>query len=162
MLRYSSALAALLLAGLARAADAPSVWIPVDAATLDRARGGFELPGGLQVSLGIDRLVSINGAVVAQNSLQIADIGHMTAAEAQAAQGALASTQVVQNGPRNTVQDALPSSALGAIVVQNTLSDQMIRAQTIISSQVNSASLLKAINFQSSVTDAVQAALRPR
>jgi hypothetical protein len=45
----------------------PDDWQPVSAAQLDEARGGFELGNGLQVSLGVERLVSINGGVVASS-----------------------------------------------------------------------------------------------
>ena len=39
--------------------------LPVAAATLDAARGGFEVAGGLSLSLGIERVVSVNGAPTA-------------------------------------------------------------------------------------------------
>src|SRR3712207_389084 len=49
----------------------------VDSATLDAARGGFVTREGLIVSMGLERLVSINGNIVEQTRLQIGDVGKL-------------------------------------------------------------------------------------
>lgn len=141
--------AALLLA-LAPAAASQDGWEPVSAERLDAARGGFTTPAGLEVSLGIQRLVTINGDVVARTTLQIADIGAITTEQALQARDALSATTLVQNGAGNLYS----GDAVSGTFIQNTLSDQVIRSQTVISSSVNSTSLLKDLNFNQSVRDA--------
>ena len=60
------------------AAASQDGWEPVSAERLDETRGGFTTPAGLEVSLGIQRLVTINGDIVAKTTLQIADIRAIT------------------------------------------------------------------------------------
>ncbi|MEM5429588.1 flagellin [Cupriavidus oxalaticus] len=56
-------------------------WKPVAHDKLDEMRGGFEVPG-LQVSFGIERAVYINGALVVATSINIPDVGRITADQA--------------------------------------------------------------------------------
>lgn len=141
---------AVLLLALAPATASQEGWEPVSAEVLDEARGGFTTPAGLEVSLGIQRVVTINGDVVARTSLQIADIRAMTGAEALNAQEALAATTLVQNG----VGNVFTGDGISGTFIQNSLSDQIISSQTVISSSVNSTSLLKDLNFNQSMRDA--------
>ncbi|MGZ8303130.1 MAG: hypothetical protein ACXW2U_11195 [Telluria sp.] len=143
-------MSAVLMLALAPAAASQDGWVPVSAEVLDATRGGFTTPTGLEVSLGIQRIVTINGDVVAQTSLQIADIRAMTGAEALNAQEALSATTLVQNGTGNV----FTGEGISGTFIQNSLSDQIIRTQTVISSTVNSSSLLKDLNFNQSVRDA--------
>ncbi|MGZ8289999.1 MAG: hypothetical protein ACXWVG_14640 [Telluria sp.] len=143
-------MSAVLMLALAPAAASQDGWVPVSAEVLDDTRGGFTTPTGLEVSLGIQRIVTINGDVVAQTSLQIADIRAMTGAEALNAQEALSATTLVQNGTGNV----FTGEGISGTFIQNSLSDQIIRTQTVISSTVNSSSLLKDLNFNQSVRDA--------
>lgn len=128
----------------------PPGWTRIDARLLDTQRGGFDLPSGLTMSLGIDRLVSINGQLVSQSSFNIANVTSISADEARQARDALGSTRLVQNGVGNFA--SLP--AVPGTFVQNTLNGQNIATSTIISANVNSASLLKDLNFNASVRDA--------
>lgn len=156
--RYARAalLAALLGGGFAapavRAAD--GLGKPVDAATLDGARGGFEVAGGLSLALGIERVVSVNGEVLSRSSIAIPDLSAMTAEQARQAHEALGAARLIQLGSGNF---AAPDTGLGsgATLVQNSLNDQTIRTATVITSTVNSMSLLKDLNFQSTIRDAL-------
>lgn len=143
-------ISAMLLLAFAPAAASEEGWEPVPAEVLDEARGGFITPGGLEVSLGIERVVSINGDIVARTSLQIADIRAMTNAEALSAQEALAATTLVQNG----VGNIFTGNGISGTFIQNSLSDQIINTQTVISSTVNSTALLTDLNFNQSMRDA--------
>lgn len=147
--------AALLAAGAPALAAPPANWSPVAAGTLDKMRGGFDTANGLAMSIGIERVVSVNGDVLSRNTLQIADVASLSREQAVAAQDALGAARVIQIGANNFVADraGLPS---GATLVQNSLNDQSIRAQTVITSTVNSMSMLKDLNFQGSVRDALQ------
>ena len=131
-----------------------------DAATLEATRGGCVMPGGLTVSLGIERLVLLNGDVIAHSTLQIADIARLDVAQAQQARAALSSVNLVRNGPDN-MNGALMASAIGGTVIQNTLNDQHIDTRTVISSSVNSVGLLTTHNFQGSMSDALARAVLP-
>jgi hypothetical protein len=127
---------------------------PVDAAVLDEARGGFETAGGLSLALGIERVVSVNGEVLSRSNIAIPDLSAMTADQARLAHEALGAARMIQLGNGNF---AAPDTGLGngATLVQNTLNDQTIRTATVITSTVNSMSLLKDLNFHSTIRDAL-------
>lgn len=155
-------LMAALLAGACTAAlaagKAPVInaeeWAPVDTGTLDNARGGFEVPGGLNISLGIERVVSINGEVLSRTNVAIPDVGNMTAAQVAAASEALGTARLIQVGGSNFAPSDIGLGG-GATFVQNTLDNQAILAQTTISSTVNSMALIKDLNFHSTIRDAI-------
>ena len=80
---------------------------PVSYARLDEVRGGFDLGDGLLASLGIQELTYINGNLVTSTSINIPNIGQITAQQATALASALSTVNLVQNGPRNIIE---PSS----------------------------------------------------
>ena len=135
-------------------------WPAVDAARLAEMRGGFVTPSGLILSLGIERSVAINGITVSQSSLHISDVRAIGSAEALALKNAL------QPGALQRGADGLLTSSAGQLaggtIVQNALNDQAIATRTVISTTVNSGSLLKEINFMSSVRDANIGAMAPK
>lgn len=155
----AGALCCLLLAGPATAS--PPGWEAVDAAALDRLRGGFTTHNGLEVSLGIERLVSINGQVVSRTSFQIADVRRLDPGQARAAGAALSAVQLIQNGSDNTAGALFSADTLGGTVIQNTLNNQQIESRTVIHSSVNSLGLLKTINFNGNLSDAIARAAGP-
>jgi hypothetical protein len=130
-------------------------WTPVDAGLLAATRGGFKFGSGLEVSLGIERLVSINGSVVARTSFEVADLGTLSAGQAEQARVALSAVKLIQNGNHNVYAPALSAQTLGGTVIQNSLNDQAIGSQTVISASVNSLELLKALNLQGTLREAV-------
>ena len=131
---------------------------PVDNAVLAATRGGFVTPTGLTISLGIERLVLLNGDVVARSSVQIADIARLDAAQAQQTRAALSSVNLVQSGA-DTMNAAPMSTPLGGTLVQNSLNNQHIDTRTVINSSVNSVGMLTALNFQGSMGDALARAV---
>lgn len=138
-------------------ADAGVGWTPVEAGVLDKMRGGFITVTGLEVSLGIERLVTLNGNVVAHTRLEIADVARLTEQQARQAHEALSSVNVVQSGHDNIAAQALASGLAGngATLVQNSLNGQQIDTRTVINSSVNSNGLLTSLNFLGSVGDAI-------
>lgn len=153
----------LALAGIgAPALATPADWTPVDEDQLDQMRGGFENAAGLAVSFGIERLVSINGNVVSRTNIDIADLKHLSVEQARQTGEALSSVKLIQNGHDNIYQAGESARVAGGVVIQNTLNDQLIRSQTVISSTVNSASLLKTLNFQGTLSDALNRAAGAR
>lgn len=136
--------------------DAPlsAFGAPVEAETLDGARGGFEVAGGLNLALGIERVVSVNGEVLSRTNISIPDLAAMTSDQARLAQDALGAAKLIQLGNNNFVASDIALNN-GATLLQNTLDGQDIRAATTISSTVNSMSLLKDMNFQSTIREGI-------
>lgn len=145
-----------------RAQDVADGWMAVSDVQLEQTRGGFELANGLVLSLGVERLVSINGSVVASSRFTIADVSKLTAAEAQLAGEAVSAVTLVRNGAGNVFQSVPMGQSAGALVIQNSVNDQLIRSQTTISSTVNSLSLLKSLNFEGGLRDALSNAVVPK
>lgn len=151
-LRCACAAFALAASAAAQPAAPGAGWTPVTADVLDSTRGGFTLGSGLTLSLGIERIVSLNGEVVARTSIALGDIAHLTPEQAQQQRDALSAVNLIQNGHDNIYVGALQP---GATVIQNSLDGQAIRAETVISASVNSLGLLKSLNFQGSLGDAI-------
>ncbi len=154
--------AAVCLCAAAQAGAAPDGWVAVDAATLDSLRGGFTSAGGLTIALGVERLVAINGDIVSRTRFQLADIGKLDAVQAQQTGATLAAVKLIQNGSDNMMLTGFSSDALASTVIQNTLNDQLIESRTIINASVNSDSLLKTINFNGNLSDAIARTVVPR
>jgi len=71
--------------------------------TLGELRGGFETPGGLALSFGIERVVYINGELSSTTTLNVADLGRLVGGAAGVAPLPVGtSVAVIQNGPNNT------------------------------------------------------------
>ena len=151
----SSVLAAGCVLSPPARADAGEGWTPVDAGVLDKMRGGFITVTGLEVSLGIERLVTLNGNVVAHTRLEIADVARLTEQQARQAHEVLSSVNVVQSGHDNMAAQASGLAANGATLVQNSLNGQQIDTRTVINSSVNSSGLLTSLNFLGSLSDAI-------
>lgn len=131
--------------------DAP----PVSDSRLAAVRGGWDAGNGLLLSLGVERLVSINGTTVASSAFQVSDVTKLNASQAQSLSDAAAALNLVQSGPANVFQPGALGATLGGVVIQNSANGQLIQSQTTINAAVNSASLLKALNFGSSMRDAL-------
>jgi hypothetical protein len=136
-------------AGARDAAWAASMLAPRE---LDAMRGGFELPSGLLLSFGIERVAWVNGQMVSYLRIDIPDVAHMTPAQAQEL-AKLSQAQVVQVGPGNTFQGA----GNAGLVIQNTLDGQQIRAQTTLDVGVNTLGLFQAINLGDALRNATTA-----
>ena len=133
----------------------------VDQETLDAARGGFLTGDGLMVNLGLERMVSINGNVVERSELQLGDVGKLARGETSLSSEAVGQLRLIQNGDVRTVTGNA-QNLLGGTVIQNSLNDQMIRNQTSINATVNTAGMLRALNFGTSLNNALTTAVAPR
>lgn len=165
---FSLSILLLSLAGPALAEPAgqasPGPFDPanaVDSATLDEARGGFITADGLVVTLGLERLVSINGNVVERTQMQLGDIGKLASGQGSISSEALGQLRLIQNGDVHAVTPA-SANLLGGTLIQNTLNDQLIRNQTSINATVNTAGMLRALNFGTSLNNALSTAVAPR
>jgi len=127
----------LVLAMPAMAQGAPDGWIPAPDARLEQARGGFENGSGLLVALGVERMVEVNGVVVARNRVELADVARLA------------------NSP-----DA--GAALAPMLVQNNTNGQLIRSLTTIDLTVNALSTLKSLNLEGNLRQALSNVIVPR
>ena len=86
------------------------------------------------MSLGIERIVTVDGQVVARSALQLGDLGRLVAGQ------------------------AVPGGGNLATVVQNGLNDRAIGTATIIHASVAAQGLLQTLHFQSTLANAINAA----
>lgn len=153
-------------AGPSRAVE--QIWHTVADAQLDRMRGGFDVGGGLMVSLGIRQATYINGQLVTQTAIPLAQLNQLTAAQAATLRERLNTLTVVQNGPGNrygAIQSPADGSALvsqiagagAGTVIQNSLSGQRIQQLTTIDASSNGMGLLRAGQWQQTLRDSMGA-----
>ncbi|MCE3261538.1 MAG: hypothetical protein K0R43_617 [Pseudoduganella sp.] len=127
----------LVLAWPALGQEGPAGWAPVPEAQLEQARGGYETASGLLVALGVQRMVEVNGVVVAQQRVDVADLARLgSMPEAQA--------------------------ALAPLLVQNQANGQLIRSLTTIDLTVNTLSTLKSLNLEGNLRQALSNVVVPR
>jgi hypothetical protein len=135
----------------------------VSSAELAQVRGGFTTDTGLAITLGIERLVTVNGNVVERSTLQLGDkatlSANLSSNQAQQASAAVNGMRLIQNGQQNIYAVPMLPNTLAGTVIQNSLSDQLIRNQTTISASLNSAALMQALNFHNSLNDALNRAV---
>jgi hypothetical protein len=164
-MRLSLALSLLLLPLSNTAlADPMALFSPenaVDSAQLEEARGGFMIEG-LEVTLGIERMVTINGNVVDRSEIQLGDIGKLAQGNGLVSQEALGELRLIQNGVASALRGEANTSLLGGTIIQNSLNDQMISAQTTLNATVNTAGMLRALNFAEGLNNALSTAIAPR
>lgn len=159
-IRIGFALAGVAIAapGLAGTAERPfSAANAVPASTLERYRGGFTLGNGLAVTLGLERIVTINGNVAEHSQLNFGDLGRLTSGQAILSPDAMGQLRLIRNGGGDVSVQLGPSS-MGGTVIQNSLNDQLIRNQTIINASVNARGMLQSLNFQSTLAHALNSA----
>ncbi|WP_169197480.1 hypothetical protein [Aromatoleum buckelii] len=132
----------------------------VDDDTLGGLRGGFETPGGLMLSFGIERVVLINGVLSSTTTLNVADLSQLA--------GGVAGTQalpvgtsvgVIQIGANNSFDPAVLASGSFATVIQNSLDNQKIQTVTTINAQANSMDMLRAHRLGESLRNALNSSL---
>ncbi|GAB3474154.1 hypothetical protein GCM10027321_47650 [Massilia terrae] len=150
-----------LAAGSAAASPPATYWTAVSPAVLDSARGGFTIGAGLALSFGLERLVSLNGEIVARTSVQLPDIGRLSTEQVRQTGAALSAVNLIQAGADNIFAQPAPGQMVGAMVIQNSLDGQAIRSQTVINASVNGLALLQALHFERSLADALAGAASP-
>lgn len=144
------------------------IWHTVADAQLDRMRGGFDVGGGLMVSLGIQQATYINGQLVTQTAISMTQLNQLTSAQAATLRERLNTLTVVQNGPGNrfgAIQSPADGSALvsqiagagAGTVIQNSLSGQRIQQLTTIDASSNGLGLLRAGQWQQTLRDSMGA-----
>ncbi|MDQ2819159.1 MAG: hypothetical protein M3Y65_01960 [Pseudomonadota bacterium] len=134
----------------------------VDSAALDNVRGGFGYGDNLLVTLGIDRLVRINGNIVEQSTLQFGDVGKLASGETRLPADAAQGIRLIQNGQQSQIAANLSNGALGGTIIQNSLNDQLISNQTTLRASINNAGVVQTMNFNASLNHALNSAITSR
>lgn len=160
-MRAARLLCALLGLALCLPAQADAVWEAVSERTLDGLRGGFDVGGGLLVSFGITRAVYINGDLVTQTTLNFGRLSELTPAQAAQLDQQMAALNLVQTGPGNSVAPDVVSTGAGTII-QNTLNNQHIVNQTVIDARSNAMGMIKNLNIQNTLNEALTRSAAPR
>lgn len=132
--------------------------VAVAESSLDRVRGGFAVDG-LNISFGIERAVYVNGALVTTTSLNISDLGRVTAGRGTTS-FSVGSMGLIQSGANNVVNIGAFSSTTAGTVIQNTLDGQKIQNVTVINATANSLNVFRGLNLGSSLRSAVIESLR--
>ena len=132
--------------------------VAVSEKLLDGVRGGFGVDG-LNISFGIERAVYINGALVTTTSLNLSDLGRITAGSGATAINA-GTIALIQSGAGNLVSAGTFASGAVGTVIQNTLDGQKIQNMTVINATTNSLGALRGLNLESSMRGAVIDSLR--
>ncbi len=146
----------------ARPSPTESIWLAASDQTLDRMRGGFDMGSGLIVSFGIHRTVLINGQLITSTSFQMGDLTALSSQQAAAlGQHIATQTQVVQNGKGNTLAPGAVTVPF-ATYIQNTLNNQTIRSQTVIEATSNAMGIVKGLNLQATINEAIAQAIGTR
>ncbi|MYN04623.1 hypothetical protein GTP41_21245 [Pseudoduganella sp. DS3] len=127
----------LVLAQPAMAQGPPEGWTPAPEAQLEQARGGADPGLGLLAAFGVERLVEVNGVVVARQRLDLSDMMRAGA-----------------------MQEA--GAALAPLLVQNSANGQLIRSLTTIDMTVNALSTLKSLNLEGNLRQALSNVIVPR
>ena len=157
-------LASAAIAGRSLAGAPDSPFDPaqaVDPAALDDLRGGFETSGGLVVSLGIERIVTINGNVAERSQLNLGDLGALTSGMSRVSAETAGQVNLIQNGV-GAANLQLGKDVLGGTFIQNNLNNQLINSQTIINASVDARGLMQTMNFQSTLANALNTAVTGR
>jgi hypothetical protein len=142
--------------------DAFNAGNAVACSALDGYRGGFVTDTGMTVTLGLERLVSVNGNLVDQSMVNLGDLGKLTSGQAQLTPDQLGQIRLIQNGGGSTFAGNMGAGALGATVIQNTLNNQIIQNQTVINASVEARGMLQSMNFQSTLSNALNSAATGR
>ncbi|MDR7134615.1 hypothetical protein J2X06_001799 [Lysobacter niastensis] len=126
-------------------------WRPVDPARLDTMRGGFQTTSGMTLSFGIERVVQVNGELLATTRVHIPDVARMTADQATEL-ARFNEGMLIQIGPGNHFE---PAGSLQGVVIQNSLDGQDIRAITTLNIGVDTLGAFQDMNAQAALRDAL-------
>jgi hypothetical protein len=130
-------------------------WIPVDPALLQQMRGGYVLPSGMKLSFGIERVVHVNGQLAATTVVSVPDISGITVAQARQL-AAFQHGMTLQIGEGNHVHS--PGAGGGALLIQNSLDNQDIRAATRVDVATDTLSSFGNLLLWSALGDALNGA----
>jgi hypothetical protein len=121
--------------------DAFSAWPQVPDSELATMRGGFITSDGLNISIGLEQVVMIDGEIKVKNNFNLTDLGQ--AQSPGAANNKM--INLVQNGDKNAVSpDVQANFGNGSLtLIQNSLDDQRIQNLNLLKIDVSGISRLR-------------------
>lgn len=148
------------------AQERQETWFTVSDTHLDAMRGGFDVGGGLMVSLGISMVTYINGQLVTETAIAPTQLHQLNTEQASNLQEQLGTLNVVQNGPGNrwgnyqspSNGDAVVHQLAGkgpGTVIQNSLNNQHIQNYTVLDVSSNASSLMQSNHWQHTLRDSL-------
>lgn len=135
-------------------------WLALDEHKLDEARGGFITDTGVRIAFGVERAVYLNGTLVTTTTLNVSELGSVSAGRSGTGASDTGNVLLLQNGPGNTFSAGATANSTFGTVIQNTLNDQNIKSITTINATVNSLQVLRGMNLQSALRSAITGSLR--
>lgn len=123
--------------------------------------GNPQNSGSSTVPTALGQQVSTQQQPVVQNGLGNTPNPGVVTVPASPLQQGSTQTLVVQNGPGNTLDPGALTLPL-ATLIQNTLSNQIIRNQTVIQATSNAQGLVKNMNLQATINQAIADAIGNR
>lgn len=138
MRTFIAFLLALLVASSAAQAGVLQGVAPLKESEMAELCGGFTLPNGINLNVGIDNHISLNGTTIASSSLSLNGNTFSTSSTG--------TTQVVGNGGVTTVQFPSVGTALITNTASNVTLDQ-VRTITVDLSNVTKQNLQTMSNF---------------
>lgn len=131
-------------------------WPAADDATLDTMRGAFDFAPGLHLAIGVERAVYMNGELVSRTSSAVGDASFAGTANGAVGVGDLNGTiALIRQGAGNSGQFNQLAPGTAATLIQNSLNDRAIAVVTTIDAATNSLQLMRSLNLQAALKDAV-------
>lgn len=157
---------------LVSTAQREETWFTVPDALLDQMRGGFDVGGGLVLSLGISMVTYINGQLVTETviaPMQLDQLNQLSSEQATQLKDQISSLTVIQNGPGNRWGNyQSPNDGSAAVhqvsgvglgtVIQNSLDNQNIQNLTVLDINTNALGLMRSNNWQNTLRDSLSSA----
>lgn len=120
-------------------------WPIVADQELAKLRGGFITADGLNINIGLEQLVMIDGTVKTHYNLDLSGLGPTPNRSNPAAAEQNKLVQIVQNGEHNLVTPDVPANFGGGAltVIQNSLDTQLIQNFTVLHVDVSGISQIR-------------------
>ena len=119
--------------------DPFALWQKVPDQELAKLRGGFITSDGLNINVGLERLVMIDGSVKTRFNLDLSGLGRSPAGPTPLPGNQSKLIQLVQNGGHNVVTADVPDDFAGGAltIIQNSLDNKLIQNFTMLQIDVS-------------------------
>lgn len=115
------------------------LWQKLPDTELAKMRGGFITSDGLNINVGLERLVMIDGTVKTRFKMDLSGLGRSQGAPIPLSTDQNKSIQIVQNGDHNVVTADVPANFAGGAltIIQNSLDSKLIQNYTTLQIDVS-------------------------
>jgi hypothetical protein len=122
--------------------DPFTLWQKVPDQELAKLRGGFITSDGLNINVGLEQLVMIDGTVKTRFNLDLSGLGRTSGGANPLASDQNKLIQLVQNGEHNLVTPDVPANFAGGAltIIQNSVDTQLIQNFTMLQIDVSGMS----------------------